>query len=150
MKVKKITNSGIIILTLDYALFEEVLLKLNVECISVFLRVFKKMMHLISIPSNLLKNHLQDNDLLSIDRKYVLQMIKLRSDYYRNEEVKELYQQLASMLIVCFTSLLKFGTIAGSLSFFKRRVLGILVEKWSSFLWLVFNVLLICKSYLLN
>lgn len=102
MKVKKVTNSGIIILTLDYALYEEVLLSLNVESISVFLRIFKKMINLISIPSNLLKNHLQDNDLLSIDRKYVLQMIKLRSDYYRNEEVKELYQQLTTMCHVCF------------------------------------------------
>ena len=72
-------------------------MKLNVENVGTFLRILKKMINLISIPSNLLKNHLQDNDLLSIDRKYVLQMIKLRSDYYRNDEVKELYQQLTTM-----------------------------------------------------
>lgn len=59
-----------------------------------FVRVMKKLLHLVSIPSSILKSHVQDADILALDKQVVLQAIKLRSDYYRNDEVKEIYQQV--------------------------------------------------------
>ena len=71
-------------------------MQLNMESASIFVRVMKKLLHLVSIPQNLLKGHIQDADVLSLDRKVVIQMIKLRSDYYKSEEVRQLCQQLMS------------------------------------------------------
>lgn len=59
-----------------------------------FVRVMKKLLHLVSIPSSILKSHVQDADILALDKQVVLQAIKLRSDYYRSDEVKEIYQQV--------------------------------------------------------
>lgn len=59
-----------------------------------FVRVMKKLLHLVSIPSSILKSHVQDADILALYKQVVLQAIKLRSDYYRNDEVKEIYQQV--------------------------------------------------------
>ena len=72
------------------------MLQLNMESATVFVRVMKKLLHLVSIPQNLLKGHVQDADVLSLDRKVVVQIIKLRSDYYKSEEVRELCQQVMS------------------------------------------------------
>ena len=66
-----------------------------------FVRVMKKLLHLISIPSSILKGHVQDAEILALDKSVVLQAIKLRSDYYRSEEVKEIYQQLQDASRVC-------------------------------------------------
>lgn len=63
------------------------------ESATIFLRMMKKLLHLVSIPISILKGHLEDPDILSIDRQYVLQALKLRSDYYRSDEVKALYQE---------------------------------------------------------
>ena len=71
-------------------------MQLNMESATVFVRVMKKLLHLVSIPQNLLKGHVQDADVSSLDRKVVVQMIKLRSDYYKSEEVRELCQQVMS------------------------------------------------------
>ena len=66
-----------------------------------FVRVMKKLLHLVSIPSSILKSHVQDADILALDKQVVLQAIKLRSDYYRSDEVKEIYQQVQDALCVC-------------------------------------------------
>lgn len=97
LKVKKVSNTGILLLELDISCYEETLLKLNMESANIFIRVMKKLLHLISIPASILKGHVQDQDILSLDRQYVLQAMKLRSDYYRSDEVKELYQQLQGL-----------------------------------------------------
>ena len=68
---------------------------MNMESANIFLRVMKKLLHLISIPVSILKGHLADPDILSVNRQYVLQVLKLRSDYYRSEEVKALYQEFS-------------------------------------------------------
>jgi hypothetical protein len=67
------------------------------ESANIFARIMKKLLHLTSIPESLLKGHVQDADIQSIDRQYVLQALKLRSDYYRSEEVKVIYQQVQEM-----------------------------------------------------
>ena len=97
VKIKKVSNTGILLLELDMSCYEETLLKLNMESANIFVRVMKKLLHLISIPTSILKGHVQDQDILSLDRQYVLQVMKLRSDYYRSDEVKELYQQLQDL-----------------------------------------------------
>lgn len=97
LKIKKVSNTGILLLELDISCYEETLLKLNMESANIFIRVMKKLLHLISIPASILKGHVQDQDILSLDRQYVLQAMKLRSDYYRSDEVKELYQQLQGL-----------------------------------------------------
>ena len=83
LKIKKVSNTGILLLELDMSCYEETLLKLNMESANIFVRVMKKLLHLISIPTSILKGHVQDQDILSLDRQYVLQVMKLRSDYYR-------------------------------------------------------------------
>ncbi|OAO15282.1 hypothetical protein AV274_3061 [Blastocystis sp. ATCC 50177/Nand II] len=90
MKIKKISNTGILLLELDISCYEETLLQLNMESATIFVRVMKKLLHLVSIPQSLLKGHIQDSDVQSLDRKYVVQVLKLRSDFYRSEEVREL------------------------------------------------------------
>ena len=77
------------------------MLQLNMESASIFSRIMKKLLHLVSIPETILKGYVQDADILSLDRVVVLQMIKLRSDYYKSESIRELYQQLQTLYHVC-------------------------------------------------
>ena len=68
----------------------------------------KKLLHLISIPTSILKSHEQDAEFQALDKQVVLQAIKLRGDYYRSEEVKEIYQQVQEALSVwCYTELFR-------------------------------------------
>lgn len=76
-------------------------MKLNMDAATSFVRVMKKLLHLISIPTSILKSHVQDADIQALDKQVVLQAIKLRGDYYRSEEVKEIYQQVQEALSVC-------------------------------------------------
>ena len=111
MKIKKISNTGILLLELDISCYEEVglfwvdegstLLQLNMESATIFVRVMKKLLHLVSIPQSLLKGHIQDSDVQSLDRKYVVQVLKLRSDFYRSEEVRELCRDVEANEVWC-------------------------------------------------
>lgn len=73
------------------------MLQLNMESASIFSRIMKKLLHLVSVPETILKGYVQDADILSVDRVVVLQMIKLRSDYYKSESIRQLYQQLQEL-----------------------------------------------------
>lgn len=61
-------------------------MKLNMDAATSFVRVMKKLLHLISIPTSILKSHVQDADIQALDKQVVLQAIKLRGDYYRSDE----------------------------------------------------------------
>lgn len=71
------------------------------ESATIFVRVMKKLLHLVSIPQSLLKGHIQDSDVQSLDRKYVVQVLKLRSDFYRSEEVRELCRDVEANDVWC-------------------------------------------------
>ena len=71
------------------------------ESATIFVRVMKKLLHLVSIPQSLLKGHIQDSDVQSLDRKYVVQVLKLRSDFYRSEEVRELCRDVEANEVWC-------------------------------------------------
>ena len=103
LKIKKVSNTGILLLELDMSCYEETLLKLNMESANIFVRVMKKLLHLISIPTSILKGHVQDQDILSLDRQYVLQVMKLRSDYYRSDEVYQQLQDLYKVFLITNT-----------------------------------------------
>ena len=81
---------------------KQTLLQLNMESATIFIRIMKKLLHLVSIPETILKGYVQDADILSVDRTVVLQMIKLRSDYYKSESIRELYQQLQDLWSVFY------------------------------------------------
>ena len=79
------------------------------ESATIFVREMKKHLHLVSIPQSLLKGHIQDTDVQSLDRKYVVQVLKLRSDFYRSDEVRELCRAVEanSVLFVCYECIIK-------------------------------------------
>lgn len=97
-KVKKVTGPGMSLIEIDCTAYEEALLSLQNESAKVTVRVMKKLIHLASVPVGILKSNIQDNDLLSIDRQYILHLLKLRPDFYKSEEVRQLHANLASLI----------------------------------------------------
>lgn len=59
----------------------------------------QKLLHIVSLPVNILRGYLQDEELLALDRQYVLHVLKLRNDYYRSEEVRSIYQEMQNSLL---------------------------------------------------
>lgn len=99
------------------------------ESATIFLRMMKKLLHLVSIPISILKGHLEDPDILSIDRQYVLQALKLRSDYYRSDEVKALYQEFQDR--PWFASLFVWFPISNHIYLQSDLLIQLLRNRWT-------------------